>query len=105
MYVLGCFQNNECEVLDTKTPNASFQSLSARSLYQCDPVVCVVKSDVYLLGGDVDNYVQKYSTALDIWLVLPDLQHKIDPKNPCFVRGNTNNIYDRQGELLESYAI
>ena len=105
MYVLGCYLNNESEVLDTATTNAFFQRLSARPLKQIYSGVCVVKSDVYLLGGFDSKLVQKYSAALDAWTVLPSLQYAIYCYFTCFVRGNTIRIYTDEGTFLESYGI
>ena len=93
--------------MDTTTPNASFQPLASRPLMQKLPVVCVVKTDVYLLGGGgSEKTVHKYSTASDTWTTMPDLQHGIDRGEfICFVRGNAICIFESSGEFLESYAI
>ena len=49
--------------------------------------------------------VQKYSTTLNQWTVLPHLQHSIKRESPCFVKGPTIRIYNPDGEFLESYAL
>lgn len=50
--MLGSFYCNSCEVLDTTTSNASFQPLAERPVEQTFPVICVAKTDVYLLAGN-----------------------------------------------------
>ena len=109
MYVLGSFDCNECEVLDTTTHNASFQPLATRPLEQDNPAVCVVNTDVYLLGSNYydsnKKKVQKYSTSTNTWTVLPDLQHQMNGEFPCFIRENTIRIYTEEGEFQETYTL
>ena len=108
VYVLGSFQFNSCEVFDTTTTNASFQPLAERPLTTQCPVVCVVKTDVYLLGSYDSCFgaqVQKYSTTLDTWIVLSNLKHHSHITYHSFIRGNKICIYNPRGAFLESYAI
>ena len=103
---MGSYENNDCEVLDTTTPNASFQPLSTRPHKQHKPVVCVVNTDVYLLGGlDGNKMVQKYSTISNEWTILSKLHHNIDCSFPIFVQGNTIRIYSPTGFFLQSYTL
>ena len=66
---------------------------------------------MFLLGCSFSNaqpsrmYVQKYSTSLNEWSNLPDLQHAIDSNYPCFLRGNTIHIYNPSGAFQESYSL
>ena len=107
--MLGSRYENECEVLDTTSPNGIFQSLAERPLVQDQPAVCVVNSDVYLFGGDGDPYsiteVQKYSISTDTWTVLPDLKHGADIDHPCFVKKNAIHFYYGDGDFQESYLL
>ena len=103
---MGSYENNDCEVLDTTTPNASFQPLSTRPHKQHKPVVCVVNIDVYLLGdSDGNKKVQKYSTSPNEWTFLPKLHHNIDYTFPIFVQENTIRIYSPTGVFLQSYTL
>ena len=108
--MLGSRYENECEVLDTTSPNGIFQSLTERPLVQDQPAVCVVNSDVYLFGGEINDFtksthVQKYSTLTDKWNVLSDLQYGVDIDHPCFVQKNAIHIYKSDGEFQESYLL
>ena len=107
--MLGSFYINKCEVLDTTTHNASFQPLLTRPLDQFKPAVCVVNTDVYLLGGDYDEdeskRVQKYSTSTNTWTVLSNLQYQMNGEFPCFIRENTIRIYTKEGEFQETYTL
>ena len=105
--MLGSYISNQCEVLDTTTNNASFQPLRTRPLNQFNPAVCVVNTDVYLLGGFNEGegkQVQKYSTSTNTWTVLSNLQHQMNREFPCFIRENTIRIYTEEGEFQESYT-
>ena len=106
--MLGSYISNQCEVLDTTTNNASFQPLLTRPLNQFNPAVCVVNTDVYLLGGFNEGegkWVQKYSTSTNTWTVLPNLLHQMNREFPCFIRENTIRIYTEEGEFQESYTL
>ena len=106
--MLGSSSSKKCEVLNTTTNNASFQPLGNRPLDQSNPAVCVVNTDVYLLGGVSEGEgerVQKYSTSTNTWTVLPTLQHKMNGEFPCFIRENNIRIYTKEGEFQESYML
>ena len=107
MYVLGSYYTNDCEVLDTNTPNASFQPLAKRPQKLDRPIVCVHNTDVYLMGGfrGRSKRVQKYSTTLNTWTVLPELKHKANNHPPCFGRGNNIHIFNKFGKFMESFTV
>ena len=107
MYVHGSLHRTECEVLDTSTPNAPFYPLAKQPQLQRGPVVCVKNTDVYLMGGfrGRSKRVQKYSTTLNTWTVLPELKHKANNHPPCFGRGNNIHIFNKFGKFMESYTV
>lgn len=107
VYVLGSSNSNECEVLDTTNLNAGFVSIAQRPKEQFLSKICVVNTDLYLLGGCYTNkMVQKYDTEANVWQEMTNTKVEVEEENPCFVRGKYIWIYDsKSGKLLEVYKI
>ena len=110
VYVLGSFNINSCEVLDLNTSNSKFKLIAERPKKQDRPVICVVKNQVWLLGGlNADNenisMAQRYDIGTNSWISMADLKNPIFRDYPCFVQGQEVCIYNINGELLERYNL
>ena len=110
VYVLGSHGSNSCEVLDLNTSDSTFESIANCPKIQDRPVICVLKNQVWKLGG-INAYmehismVQRYDIATNSWSSMDDLKPRIDCDNPCFVRGHEVLIYNINGELLDRYNL
>ena len=115
----GKQHDNYCEMLETTTPNSSFQPIASSLPFACRSIgkiplvfTCIVKGDIFLLGTTITDckylhVVQKYTIATDTWTMMPNSKKGISTSNrdynPCVVVGNKILLFDFNGALLESY--